>query len=176
MEPLFRVESRITPEVFREFAIFDTLRRQKRYRGPLLFALIMIGFAVVCFTQVGRREQAGLLGGVLLSVGIFLPAVYILTFLYSVKKRAKQLERAKTPAYTIELSNKKVTAAAGEERAEYRWNKILYTYRLRRSICLYIAANKAYILPSGDGGDDELWALICGHIPENKRKDLRRKK
>lgn len=176
MEQMFRVESRITPEIFQEFAIFDTLRRQKRYRGPLLFALIMIGFSVICFTQVGRREQAGLLGGVLASVGILLPAVYILTFLFSVRKRARQLERAKTPAYTVELSNKKVTAAAGEERAEYRWNKILYVYRLRRSICLYIAANRAYILPAGDGGDDELWALICGHIPENKRKDLRKKK
>lgn len=176
MEQTFLIQSRITPEIFREFAIFDTLRRQKRYKGPLLFALIMIGFAVICFTQMGRREQAGLLGGVLLSVGVLLPAVYILTFLYSVKKRAKQLERAKTPAYTVELSNKKVTAAAGEERAEYRWNKIMYAYRLRRSICLYIAANRAYLLPAGDGGNDEVWALICGHIPEDKRKDLRKKK
>lgn len=176
MEPSFQIQSRITPEIFREFAIFDTLRRQKRYKGPLLFAFIMIGFAVICFTQVGRRGQAGLLGGVLLSVGIFLPAVYILTFLFSVRKRARQLEREKKPAYTVELSAKRVTATAGDERAKYTWNKILYAYRLRRSICLYIAANRAYILPAGDEGDDDIWAFVCGHIPENKRKDLRKKK
>ena len=170
------VQSTITPEIFREFAIFDTLRRQKRWRGPLLFALIMVGFAVVCFTQSGRREQAGLLGGVLLTVGIWVPAVYILTFLNSVNKKAKQLQKLKNKAaYTVELSGKGVAVAAGEEQTEYAWDGIVYAYRLRRCICLYVAANRAYILPAGNGGDNELWELICAQTPEPKHRDLRKK-
>ena len=177
MEQPFRVQSKITPEIYREFTIFDTLRRQKRYKAPLLFALIMIGFSVVCFTQVGRRAQAGLLGGVLLTVGILLPAVYILTFLNSVNKKAKQLERVKNlPAYTVELSPERVTATAGKERLEYIWNDILYVYRLQRCIALFVAAGKAFVLPVGDDGDDALWTLICEHIPESKRENLHKQK
>lgn len=32
------IQSKITPEVFRKFALFDTTYQQKRYRRPLLFA------------------------------------------------------------------------------------------------------------------------------------------
>lgn len=176
MTPSFRVQSRITPEVFREFAVFDTLRRQKRWRGPLVFALIMLGFAAVCFTQTGRREQAGLLGGVLLTVGIWLPAVYILVFLHSVNQKAKQLQKLKNKAaYTVELSGEGVTVTALGEQTRYAWDGIVLAYRLRRCICLYIAANRGYILPTGDGGDDALWELICAQIPEIKHRDLRKK-
>lgn len=168
------IRSKITPEVFREFALFDTLRRQKRYKGPALFALIMMIFAAICFTQVGQREHAALLGGVLLAVGVLLPAVYILTFIVSVRKKARQVGMAKGPAYTVELSPSGVTAAAGEQRVSYKWEQIFFAYRLKRSICLYVAANRAYILPLGNDGDDGLWSLICGHSSEKKHKDLRR--
>ena len=71
------LEARVTPEVFREFAFFDTFRRQKRWRGPALFALMMGGFAAVCFALRESREQAVLIGTVLLVVGLGLPAAYI---------------------------------------------------------------------------------------------------
>lgn len=175
MEQSFRVRSKITPETFREFAVFDTFRRQKRYKGPLLFALIMTGFAVICFTQVGRREQAGMLGGLLLTVGIWLPAVYILNFLYSVNKKAKQLERVgNKAAYTVELSGEGVTVTAGGERTDYDWDGIECVYRLKRCVCLYVTANRAYILPAGDKGDDDIWVLVCRSASENKRKNLRK--
>ena len=70
------LDARITPEVFREFAFFDTFRRQKRWKGPALFALIMGGFAGVCFALRGSREQAALIGAVLLVVGLGLPEVF----------------------------------------------------------------------------------------------------
>lgn len=168
------IRSKITPEVFREFALFDTFRRQKRYQRPALFALIMILFAAICFAQAGRREHAVLLGGVLLTVGILLPAVYILSFLLSVRKKARQVGMAKGPAYIVELSASGVTATAGKQRGTYKWEEMVFAYRLKRSICLYVSASQAYILPVGKDGDDGLWSLICGCLPETKRKDLRR--
>ena len=62
--------SRITPETFRAFALFDAFQRQKRWRGPALFALIFSAFAAVCFTLGRDLPQSGLLGGVLLAVGL----------------------------------------------------------------------------------------------------------
>lgn len=169
------IQSRITPEVFREFALFDTMYRQKRYRGPLLFAAILAVFACICFTQQGRNDQAVLLGGVLLAVGLGLPAAYILTFLYSVFKKAKQLKLADAPAaYTVKLSPEFVAVTAGEQRAEYAWKDILYVYRIRHSTCLYVGANRAYLLPvSNQREEDKRWALILERVPSEKRKDLR---
>lgn len=171
------IQSRITPEVFREFAVFDTLYRQKRFLRPLVFTAIMAGFAAVCFSQQGERSQAALLGGVLLAVGLGLPLVYFLMFFYSVYKQAKQLKGKKAPlAYTVELSPERVTVTAGEQRQEYRWEDILYVYRIRHSCCLYISANRAYLLPADDDGREEekRWGLISDHIPAEKRRDLRK--
>lgn len=170
------IQSRIGPEVFREFAVFDTLYRQKRYLRPLLFAAIMGAFAAVCFSQRGQREQAALLGGVLLAVGLGLPLVYFLTFFYSVYKQAKQLKGKKAPlAYTVELSQEQLAVLIGEQRAEYRWEDILVIYRIRHSTCLYVAANRAYLLSAADGREEEKrWAFLCEHIPNKKRRDLRK--
>lgn len=170
------IQSRITPEVFREFALFDTMYRQKRYRGPLLFAAILAVFACICFTQQGRNDQAILLGAVLLAVGLGLPAAYILMFLSSVSKKAKQLKLANAPAaYTVTLSPELVVVTAGEQRAEYAWKDILYVYRIRHSICLYVSANRAYLLPAASQREeDKRWALILERVPPEKRKDLRK--
>lgn len=171
------IQSRIGPEVFRDFAVFDTLYRQKRYLRPLAFAAIMAGFAAVCFSQRGQREQAALLGGVLLAVGLGLPLVYFLTFFYSVYKQAKQLKGKKAPlAYTLELSQEQLAVIIGEQRTEYQWSDILYVYRIRRSTCLYVAVNRAYLLPAADDHREEekRWAFLCEHISDKKRRDLRK--
>lgn len=170
------IQSRIGPEVFREFAIFDTLWRQKRFVRPLVFAAIMAGFAAVCFSQSGQREQAALLGGVLLAVGLGLPLVYFLTYFYSVYKQARQLKSKAPPAYSVELSQEHIAVTAGEQRVEYQWADILYAYRIRHSTCLYVAANRAYLLPAADDEREEQkrWALLCEHIPNKKRRDLRK--
>lgn len=170
------IQSRIAPEVFREFAVFDTICRQKRFLRPLVFAAILAGFACVCFSQRGQRPQAALLGGVLLLVGLGLPLVYFLTFFYSVYKQSRQLKGKKAPlAYTVELSSEQVTVTAGEQRVEYRWEDILYVYRIRRSTCLYISRNRAYLLPTADEEREEekRWAFLCEHLPDEKKKDLR---
>lgn len=177
MEPkTLVIQSKITPEVFREFALFDTMYRQKRYRSPLLFAAILTVFACICFTQQGRREQAILLGAVLLTVGLGLPTAYILFFLYSVHKKSKQLNLKDAPtAYTVKLSPKAMAVTAGEQRAEYAWKDVVAVYRIKHSTCVYVSASRAYLLPvSEQREENERWDLISQHIPPEKRNDLRR--
>lgn len=170
------IQSRITPEVFREFAVFDTMVRQKRFLRPLVFAAILAGFACVCFSQRGKQPQAVLLGGVLLAVGLGLPLVYFLMFFYSVYKQSNLLKGKKAPlAYTVELSQERVTVTAGEQRVEYRWEDILLACRIRRSTCLYVSDSRAYLLPAADGKEEEKrWAFLCQQLPAEKRKDLRK--
>lgn len=175
-DKVISIQAKITPEVFREFALFDTMYRQKRYRGPLLFAVILTVFACICFSQQGRREEAVLLGGVLLTVGIGLPLAYILIFLSSVRTKAKQLKLGNAPAaYTVSLSPEAVVVTDGEQRAEYAWKDIVCAYRIKRSTCLYVGANRAYLLPIASQQDEtELWSLISRQLPLERRKDLRK--
>ena len=56
--------------IFQDFAVFDVLQRQKRWQRPLLFTVIMLAFAEVCYVQVRRRERPALLGGVLTVVPV----------------------------------------------------------------------------------------------------------
>ena len=170
------IQSKITPKVFREFALFDTMHRQKRYRGPLLFAVILAVFAGICFSQQGRHEQAVLLGSVLLTVGLGLPLAYILIFLSSVRTKAKQLKLGNAPAaYTVSLSPEAVVVTDGEQRAEYVWKDIVYAYRIKWSTCLYVGANRAYLLPIASQQEEaEQWSLISHQLPPEKRKDLRK--
>ena len=47
----------IDGRLFRNFALFDTFRRQRKWVSPALFAAIMIGFSCVCFALRGQAEH-----------------------------------------------------------------------------------------------------------------------
>lgn len=171
------VQARITPEVFREFAVYDTLYRKKRYRRPLAFALILGAFALACFLLRRRADQAVFMGVILLIVGLGLPAVYILSFLYSVGSKAKQLKLKSAPvAYTVTLSPAGVTVTDGKQKAEYPWEAVICACRLQHSVCLYASESRAYLLPNPEreAEDARRWAMITEHIPAERRKDLRK--
>ena len=170
------VEAKITPEVFREFAFFDTMYRQRRWRAPAVFAGIMLACACVGFTQWGRIRGAGLLGGVLAGVGLVLPAGYFLSFFLSVRTQEKRLKGAPS-AYTLRLSGEGLSVLAGRERREYAWEEVLRAYRLRRSVCLYVEERRAYLLPAGSGRTslEAVWDRVSGYVSGERRKELGRR-
>ncbi len=90
----------IDGRLFRNFALFDTFRRQRKWVSPALFAAIMIGFSCVCFALRGQAEQAVLLGGTLLAVGLLLPAAY-LPQLFSLGPHPGQKARPNHPTACI---------------------------------------------------------------------------
>ena len=45
---------RLDAATFRSFAIFDTLKRQKRWKSPAIFAAILMASAIVCFAMNSR--------------------------------------------------------------------------------------------------------------------------
>ena len=171
-----KIEARITPEAFREFTCFDVLTRRKRYKGPLVFCLILAVSAAICFTQVGRRDSAALLGGVLLAVGLGLPVVYFASFLSFVHRNAKLLAQKKIPAaYTVILNSAGLVIPAGEKTLTYPWDKVFYVYRLQHSTGVYVEADRAYMLPRQDPETEErLWTLLCEALPPEKRFDRRK--
>lgn len=150
----------IDKKTFVRFALFDSFVRKKGWRNPLLFALILSAFAAVCFSARRTHEQAVLLGGVLLGVGLVLPLVWLGMFLFSVGRQAKRSGlSAEKAQYYVTLSPEKIHVEKGNETADFAWADVHMAYRVRGCIYLYVSAARAFLLPDcADSG--RAWALI----------------
>lgn len=171
------VPVRIDRKIFRDFSVFDVLVRQRRWQRPLVFALILLFFAVLCFAQVGKRDGAVLLGSVLAVVGVGLPLVYFGMFFYSVKQQAARmgLSRMKD-AYRVELGADGVCMhpAGSQDKADqeerHAWDKVFGAWRTENAVYLYVGPARAYILPVDQipGGADAAWKLLKHVLPAEK--------
>ena len=170
----YHIEGRITPAVFRSFSIYDVLVRRRRWKGPALFALIMCAFAAACFAMRSIRQGAVMLGTVLLTIGLVLPIWYILAFFLSIRAQSKQLKLSTAPlAYTLDLTDAGMTVTVRENHVDYTWDSIYLAVRLKACTALYVSDNQAYLLPDPGEGSGPMWAFICTHVPEARRKDRR---
>ncbi len=170
------VEAKIDVGTFRQFALFDSLRRQKRWVSPVLFAVILVVSGGICFALRERAEQAVLLGSVLLTIGLGLPVVYFLNFLYSIQNQIKTLKLDKPRVfYTVTLTGDGVQVVKGKNEVSLRWDEVYCAYRLPRCTYLYATATRAYLLPDAQAceGADALWELIKEHLPANMLFDRR---
>lgn len=176
-ESTITVPVRIDRKIFQDFSVFDTLVRQRRWQRPLVFALILLFFAVLCFAQMGRREGAWLLGTVLAVVGLGLPMVYFGMFFYSVKQQAARmgLSRMKD-AYRVELGADGVCMhpAGSQDKADQAerraWGEVYGAWRTENALYLYVGPARAYILPADQipGGADAAWTLLGSVLPAEK--------
>lgn len=180
--PALSIPVRMDTDIFRDFAAFDVLQRQKRWRRPLVFTALMLVFAVVCFTQVGRREGAALLGAVLAVVGLGLPAIYFGMFFQSVNQQAKKMGIARgKDAYRVELDEAGIHMhpAGQQDRqaavADHPWDQVYGAWRTGQAIYLYVTDQQAYLLPAEQipGGADAAWALLTSCLPAEKLHSAR---
>lgn len=153
---------KLDAKTFRRFSRFDTFRLRKRWVRPLVFALILIAFAVVAL--VSRRPESGLIAAVLLVVGLGLPLVYIGTFLSQVNLQAERLNPPKR-VYTLRLGFDGLRAANDQrqEDAQFvKWQDVPAAFRVKGCVYLYVSAARAYLLPDGQASvpDDAVWDYL----------------
>ena len=165
------IPAKIDAETFRRFAMYDTFVRQGRWRAPALFAVILGASSAVCFAMRQSREGAAVLGAVLLTVGLGLPAFYVLNYLWSVRKQGRRLDSSRI-AYTLHLREEGLLVVAGQERMEYPWAQIALTCRARDCIYIYVGPQRAFLLPDCEQ-TEAAWALLQEKLPEEKRRDRR---
>lgn len=176
------IDVMIDSKIFRKFAIFDNLHRQRRWVSPVIFASLMSAFACVCFVMRGSAAHAVMLGCVLLLIGLGLPAVHVWSFFNSIKSQVKAHKLEKPRAiYSLRLSCEhdgvSVTNPAGES-AGYEWGSLYGAYRVDGCTYLYVTNNKAFLLPDGQVKEstDSLWSLLAEMLPSEKLHDHRRGK
>jgi hypothetical protein len=177
-EKTVTISVKLDRATFRRFAAFDTFRRQQRWRLPVWFAVILLGFSIYLFFQTDK-PQSGLLGGVLLAIGLGLPVIYFTSFYFTLRENEIKYCLPRL-VYTLKLSDRDVyihSAVNKEEELTLPWDKLHMACRVKGAVYLYVLPARAFILPDGqaDVPDEELWALIESRMPKDKRRSLRRK-
>ena len=146
------IDCKISEKMFRDFTLFDILRRRKQWKSPVIFSAILTFSAVICFIM-HAKDGAVLLGAVLLAVGLGMPAVYFLTFFSSLKKQVR-LQKLNPPrtVYTVTLTDAAdgIRISNGRESASYRWDRAYHAYLTDECIYLYMTADRAFIIPAKD--------------------------
>lgn len=173
---------RLDTGTFRRFAVFDTLKRQKRWKSPAVFSGILLVSAVICFAMNSRADQAMLIGSVLMIIAVGLPAVYFGMFFRSLDAQAKanKLNAARL-VYTVKLTGEEdgilVTSAKGEcNTAAFSWKTVFAVYRDADCIYLYVSDHQAFLIPDeqADVSPDELWEFLGAHVSAEQMHDCRK--
>ena len=177
---------RLDAVTFRRFAIFDTMKRQKRWKSPAIFATILMVSAIVCFAMNSRADQAVLIGSVLTIIALGLPGVWFGMFFRSLDAQAKTMKlHTSRLTYTVKLNEGdhgshgvQVTSPAGENNtAQFSWKDLYAAYRDTGCIYLYVSDCQAFLLPDeqADVAADELWDYLKAHMGSEKMRDCRKK-
>lgn len=157
------VRTVLSPKTFRRFAMYDTFILKKRWRLPVVFALIMLGFAAACFFLTDKPGHLAI-GWLLAGIGLGLPLLWYIMFRLSLRTsiRSQKLPR---PAYTLIFSEEAIdiqSASKKEEHVRLPWDRIARVIRDKGCIYLYATEQKAFLLPEGqaDVSDNDLWNYI----------------
>lgn len=166
------VHVRLDAGTFRRFSLFDALRLRKRWVRPVVFALILVAFAVVALLT--GKQQAGMIAAVLLAVGLGLPLVYFGTFFSQVNVKAMELTPPKA-VYTVRLDFDGVHVTNdrnSQESLSLKWSQLPAAYRARGCVYLYATPVRAFLLPDGqaDVSDEELWGYLVKHMGEKCKR------
>lgn len=163
------VPVKLTAKGFRDFAIYDTLVRQRRWVAPVVFFLILSVSAGICYALRDRGPNAGLLVGVLLAVGLGLPAVYFLSFFNSIRQQNRRMNLSEPKAvYTVTLDAQGVHVDAGEEHMDHLWTDVYQAHLRPEAIYLYPSPKQAYLLPYADTDPAALKRVLAEHLPAEK--------
>jgi len=170
-----KIQVRLSEKEFLRFSWFDVLRHRRAWRAPAVFAAALCLCAAICFIMSHIRG-AVVLGAVLLTVGVGIPAAYFLSFFLSVRKQARDqgLGEGKY-VYTLDLGDKGgLRVDNGREHAVYPWGQVFHAYRGSDAAYLYITPQRAFLIPCHcvDGGADKLWALLKERLPPERMSVL----
>lgn len=167
-QPPVTLEGNIDERDFLRFAVYDSFKRKKAWRNPLLFTLIMAAFALICFAGRKTHEEAVLLGSVLLGIGLALPVVWVGMYLSSVRRqaRANGLSREKAQYY-VTFTADGIHVAKGKEQAAFSWGDIFLAHRGKGCLYLYVSAARAFLLPECEKSA-AAWEILTAHAAKEK--------
>ena len=166
----------IDDKIFTRFSNFESFYRRKAYLTPLIFAAIL-SISATIFLIAGST----LIGGILLFVGLGLPAYRISRILRAINAQVNFLDLKNPKAvYSLHFTEapdgiEVTNHGEGEDPLHYTWSNIHGVYRVRGCIYLYVLPEKAYLLPDGQTveGAEALLRILVKMLPPEKLHGFR---
>lgn len=163
----------INKEHFSRFSNFQALWVHKRYLGLIAFTGLLTLFGL--FHLITGSTAYFLL---FTATGFLVPAIYLIQYKHSVIREINRLRlnQLSYDAYTIQLGTDGVMADNRKEQVFYFWQDIRAAYKFGDCTYLYYTPKRALILPDCciiKGTKEELWELLCIHMPKQCIKKWR---
>ena len=173
VKPDIIVHVLINKEHFRRFSNFQALWIHKRYLGLIAFTGLLTLFG--WFHLITGSATYFIF---FTAAGFLVPTIYLIQYKNSVNREIKRLCLNQSPynAYTIQLGADGVMADNRNEHFFYSWQGIKSAHRFGDCIYLYYTPKRALILPDCciiKGTGEELWELLCNHMPRQSVKKWR---
>ena len=163
----FTVQTKITPEIYINFAKFDTFMLKKRWLLPAFVGIAFITLAATLYMMhlLLLCVTAGI-------VAIAFPMIYFNTFRKIMKENTHYAPRgAVIDDYLVNMTDDGFEIYSEEEQAECTWADMEAAYRLSNCIALYIKKDKPFLISQfNERRYEQIWAFICEHAG-NKAKD-----
>lgn len=174
---------RLGPASFKNFAVFDAMTKQQKWRTPVMIGAVGIIGGLICFLLQDMSENMFLLGVFLMVLGMFVPSMYFRKFYASIQEQTVRMKiEEPRQVYTIELGadpngivyyHPKEKTPAGA----YAWKEIDSVWRTEKAIYLYVDPTHALLIPDTTKNvrQDEVWELVKQQAKPEKLHDEREK-
>ncbi len=167
MNQEFTVYTKMNKAVFKQFSFFNSFILDGKYRPIVIFPLVM--FLVGIFFLI--KENYGF-ASTMLSLG----ALYIIGyFLIYQNGLRQQISRFKLDSdvnvYTLQCDSNGVNIFNEKEKTRILWNEIHMLYVYKTNFYLYIAPQRAFIMPFKDitgGTAEDFLAFFRSILPADK--------
>lgn len=172
----FIVTTRMNQTVFKDFGSFHNFFTSNRWTKLFLIPIFMIILGILNYFN-GRIGYSIFI----ILIGFLFPLISIFQFRFSMKKQIKvlKIENGRGQlVYTTTLDEESLLVHNNKEKIRLRWDQLQTAYILDDYIFLYIAKNKAYILPYTDlkeATKEELQELVKSQMSKKSVIDKRKK-
>ena len=161
---------------FKDFIMFDSLTKNKRYKTTLSITVMLFTLATLCFASKESLPIAEGFGNFLIVFTVLIPTNYVRTFHNSVASQTAKMQlNPPRQVYTINLSTSttgihyfypKENSAAGQ----YSWKNVDGAYKTKHAIYLYVSPHQALIIPDTVQSPDydTIWRFITGNLDKKQ--------
>lgn len=165
----FTIQTKITPEIYKNFARFDTFILKKRWGFPAFFFLV---FAALCATLFMKQMNFFAMTSAVIAIAF--PVIYFNTFNRIMRDNTGNAPYgAIIDDYLVTLTDDGVEIYSEEETAECTWESLRAAYLLYNCIALYIEKDKPFLISQfNEPRYEKIWAYICEKAG-SKAKDRR---
>lgn len=167
MDKEFTVYTKMNKTVFKQFSFFNSFILDGKYRPIVIFPLVM--FLVGTFFLV--KENYGF-ASTMLSLGVLYVAGYFFIYQNGLRQQITKFKLDNdVNVYTLQCDSNGVDIFNDKEKTRILWNEIHMLYIYKTNFYLYIAPQRAFIMPFKDitgGSTKEFFEFFRSVLPGEK--------